>query len=216
MSRHEMLSIDAILGMGPVMPVIVIDRVDDAVPLAKALLDGGLKTIEITLRTQAALGAIEAVASHCPEICVGAGTILSASQARSAADAGARFGVSPGTTPQVIEGCAAAKLPLLPGGASLSEIMLLLEAGFSAIKFFPAVAAGGTAFVKSLASPLPQVTICPTGGITATTAPDWLALPNVRCLGGSWVAPQPLIAEQDFAAISALAREAAELGKATD
>lgn len=200
-----------ILDLGPVMPVIVIDEAKDALPLANALLAGGLKTIEITLRTPAALGAIEAIASKRPEICVGAGTIMSASLAQEARNAGATFAVSPGTTPAIVAGCAAANLPLLPGASTVSEIMVLRESGFTAMKFFPASAAGGTAFVKSLASPLPKITICPTGGISAVTAPDWLALPNVRCLGGSWVAPQTLIADQQFTTIETLAREAAAL-----
>ncbi len=203
--------IEDILDLGPVMPVIVIDEAKDALPLANALLAGGLKTIEITLRTPAALGAIEAIASKRPEICVGAGTIMSASLAQEARNAGATFAVSPGTTPAIVAGCAAANLPLLPGASTVSEIMVLRESGFTAMKFFPASAAGGTAFVKSLASPLPKITICPTGGISAMTAPDWLALPNVRCLGGSWVAPQTLIADQQFTTIETLAREAAAL-----
>ena len=211
MSNNPNETIERILDLGPVMPVIVIDDTKDALPLADALLAGGLKTIEITLRTPAALGAIEAVASQRPEIHVGAGTVVSASLAKASRDAGAAFAVSPGTTPAVVDGCAAANLPLLPGASTVSEIMTLHEVGFTAMKFFPASAAGGTAFVKSLASPLPQITICPTGGISAETAPDWLALPNVRCLGGSWVAPQKLIADQQFAAIEKLAREAATL-----
>ena len=203
--------IEGILDLGPVMPVIVIDDAKDALPLADALLAGGLKTIEITLRTPAALAAIEAIASHRPEICVGAGTVVSASLAETARRAGAGFAVSPGTTPAVVAGCAAAGLPLLPGASTVSEIMTLHEAGFTAMKFFPASAARGTAFVKSLAGPLPQITICPTGGISTETAPEWLALPNVRCLGGSWVAPQNLISGQQFATIETLAREAAAL-----
>lgn len=208
---QDAVTIAEILKMGPVMPVIVIDRAKDAVPLAEALLAGGLKTIEVTLRTPAALEAIEAVAAACPDICVGAGTVISRETAKNAANAGARFAVSPGTTPTIIEACNDAGLPLLPGASSVSEIIALNDAGFNAIKFFPAMAAGGTAFVKSLASPLPKVTVCPTGGITVATAPAWLALPNVPCLGGSWVAPQGLITAQDFAKIEELAREAVAL-----
>ena len=203
--------IEGILDLGPVMPVIVIDDIKDALPLADAFLAGGLKTIEITLRTPAALGAIEAVASLRPEIHVGAGTVVSASLATASRNAGAAFAVSPGTTSAVVDGCAAVNLPLLPGVSTVSEIMTLHELGFTAMKFFPASSAGGASFVRSIANPLPQITICPTGGISAETAPDWLAMPNVRCLGGSWVAPQKLIAEQQFAAIEKLAREAATL-----
>ena len=203
--------IEGILDLGPVMPVIVIDDIKDALPLADAFLAGGLKTIEITLRTPAALGAIEAVASLRPEIHVGAGTVVSASLATASRNAGAAFAVSPGTTSAVVDGCAAVNLPLLPGVSTVSEIMTLHELGFTAMKFFPASSAGGASFVRSIANPLPQITICPTGGISAETAPNWLAMPNVRCLGGSWVAPQKLIAEQQFAAIEKLAREAATL-----
>lgn len=204
-------SIPEILAMGPVMPVIVIDRAEDGVALADALLAGGLKTIEITLRTPAALGAIKAIAHARPNICIGAGTVISAELATAAKEAGAHFAVSPGTTQAVIDGCAAADLPLLPGASTVSEMMHMLEAGFTAMKFFPASAAGGTSFIKSLASPLPQITICPTGGISAATAPEWLALPNVKCVGGSWVAPQSLINAGDFTAIETLARDAAAL-----
>ena len=204
-------SITKILALGPVMPVIVIDRAEDGVALADALLAGGLKTIEITLRTPAALGAIKAIAEARRDICIGAGTVISAELAKAAKEAGAHFAVSPGTTQAVIDGCAAADLPLLPGASTVSEMMHMLESGFTAMKFFPASAAGGTSFVKSLASPLPQITICPTGGISAVTAPGWLALPNVKCVGGSWVAPQNLINAGDFATIETLARDAASL-----
>ena len=200
-----------ILALGPVMPVIVIDDSQHAVPLAEALLEGGLKTIEITLRTPAALDAIRAVAAACPGITIGAGTVTGAALATAARDAGATFAVSPGTTTAVIEGCRDAGLPLLPGAASVSEIMALQEHGFDAVKFFPANAAGGPSFIKSLISPLPGISVCPTGGITEATAPDWLALANIPCVGGSWVAPQADIAAGKFAAIAARARTAAAL-----
>jgi len=200
-----------ILALGPVMPVIVIDDSQHAVPLAEALLEGGLKTIEITLRTPAALDAIRAVAAACPGITIGAGTVTGAALATAARDAGATFAVSPGTTTAVIEGCRDAGLPLLPGAASVSEIMALQEHGFDAVKFFPANAAGGPSFIKSLISPLPGISVCPTGGITEATAPDWLALANIPCVGGSWVAPQADIAAGHFDAITARARAAAAL-----
>lgn len=206
-----MTSILQILKLGPVMPVIVIDDSAHAIPLAKALLEGGIKTIEITLRTPAALESIRAVADACPQITVGAGTVNSASLAAASRAAGAAFAVSPGTTQAVIDGCAAAGLPLLPGAASASEMMSLHEQGFDCVKFFPANAAGGTAFIKALASPLPDISICPTGGITEATAPDWLALANVPCVGGSWVAPRDAIADGAFEAITERARAAAAL-----
>jgi len=206
-----MPTIKDILALGPVMPVIVIDDSQHAVPLAEALLEGGLKTIEITLRTPAALDAIRAVAAACPGITIGAGTVTGAALATAARDAGATFAVSPGTTTAVIEGCRDAGLPLLPGAASVSEIMVLQEYGFDAVKFFPANAAGGTGFIKSLISPLPGISVCPTGGITEATAPDWLALANIPCVGGSWVAPQADIAAGKFDAIATRARAAAAL-----
>ena len=206
-----MPTIHDILALGPVMPVIVIDDSQHAVPLAEALLRGGLKTIEITLRTPAALESIRAVAAACPDITIGAGTVTRPDLATAARDAGAGFAVSPGTTPAVIEGCRAAGLPLLPGASSVSEIMALQEAGFEAVKFFPANAAGGPGFIKSLISPLPGISVCPTGGITEATAPDWLALANVPCVGGSWVAPQADIAAGAFDAIAARAGIAAAL-----
>ena len=205
------MTIHDILKLGPVMPVIVIDSADQAEPLADALLAGGIRTAEITLRTPAAIKAIEKMARNCPDITVGAGTVRTARDAQIAADAGSRFVVSPGTTPSILEGCQSAELPLLPGAASVSEMMALAEKGYSVQKFFPANAAGGISFIKSLSSPLPDLTFCPTGGITETTAPDWLALPNIACVGGSWIAPQALIESGDFAKITNRARVAAHL-----
>ena len=205
------MTIHDILKLGPVMPVIVIDSADQAEPLADALLAGGIRTAEITLRTPAAIKAIEKMARNCPDITVGAGTVRTARDAQIAADAGSRFVVSPGTTPSILEGCQSAELPLLPGAASVSEMMALAEQGYSVQKFFPANAAGGISFIKSLSSPLPDLTFCPTGGITETTAPDWLALPNIACVGGSWIAPQALIESGDFAKITNRARVAANL-----
>ena len=200
-----------ILKLGPVMPVIVIDSADQAEPLADALLAGGVRTAEITLRTPAAIKAIEKMARNCPDITVGAGTVRTARDAQISADAGSRFVVSPGTTSSILEGCQSAGLPLLPGAASVSEMMALAEQGYSVQKFFPANAADGISFIKSLSSPLPDLTFCPTGGITEITAPDWLALPNIVCVGGSWIAPQALIESGDFAKITNRARVAAHL-----
>lgn len=207
-----MADIRSILALGPVMPVIVIDDAADAVPLAEALLEGGLQTIEITLRTDAALDAMAEIAHHCPDMVIGAGTVLEKDHARMAKQAGAVFAVSPGATPALIEGCADVGLDLLPGAASASEAMALYEQGFDALKFFPAVPAGGASFLKSLASPLPQITFCPTGGITQQTAPDFLALDNVGCVGGSWLATRVDIANKDFKTITERAKMAASLG----
>lgn len=205
------MTIDDVLALGHVMPVIVIDDADKAVPLAETLLANGIRTIEITLRTPAALDSIAAIADQCPDMVVGAGTILSPELAQASASAGARFVVSPGSTEAVVTGCQDADVPLLPGASTVSEMMTLAEQGFHAIKFFPATAAGGPNFIKSLASPLPHLTFCPTGGITEATAPDWLSLPNVPCLGGSWIAPATLINDGDWDTIGAHAKAASQL-----
>lgn len=210
------MQISDVIAAGCVMPVIVIDDARDAAALGDALLEGGIRTAEITLRTAAALDAITAMAKSCPDLMVGAGTILAAEQARQVRDAGGCFAVSPGATDALITACGAADLPLLPGATSVSEIMQLGEKGFSLLKFFPASAAGGVDFLKALISPLPQFQFCPTGGITLATAPDWLALDNVPCLGGSWIAPRDVIAENDFAAIKQNAITAAALKKHGD
>ena len=206
-----MANIRSILALGPVMPVIVIDDADDAVPLAEALLAGGLSTIEVTLRTPAALDAMAAIAKSCPDMVIGAGTVLEGADARRARDAGAVFAVSPGATPQLISGCAEVGLDLLPGATSASEAMVLLEQGFDALKFFPAVPSGGAPFLKSLASPLPQITFCPTGGITQDSASDFLSLDNVMCVGGSWLASRTDIHNKEFAKITERAKAAASL-----
>ena len=206
-----MANIRSILALGPVMPVIVIDDADDAVPLAEALLAGGLSTIEVTLRTPAALDAMAAIAKSCPDMVIGAGTVLEGADARRARDAGAVFAVSPGATPQLISGCAEVGLDLLPGATSASEAMVLLEQGFNALKFFPAVPSGGAPFLKSLASPLPQITFCPTGGITQDSASDFLSLDNVMCVGGSWLASRTDIHNKEFAKITERAKAAASL-----
>ena len=207
------MNIQNIIAAGRIMPVIVIDKARDASALGNALLEGGIKTAEVTLRTPEALDAIEAMARACPDLLVGAGTVMSAENAARVRDAGGGFAVSPGATDALIEGCKAASLPLLPGASTVSEMMALGEKGFSVLKFFPATAAGGLNFLKALISPLPQFQFCPTGGITLATAPDWLALGNIPCLGGSWVAPQKLIAEQNFKAIAENARAASQIGQ---
>ncbi|MFT4242304.1 MAG: bifunctional 4-hydroxy-2-oxoglutarate aldolase/2-dehydro-3-deoxy-phosphogluconate aldolase [Acidovorax sp.] len=198
---------------GPVIPVIVIDRVEDALPLAEALLAGGVRVLEVTLRTAAALPAIEAIARQLPEAVVGVGTVLHADDARRASEAGARFAVSPGYTPEVGSACKALGLPLLPGVATSSEIMAALADGFSFLKLFPAEAVGGVALLKAWASPFGGVGFCPTGGITSATAPGYLALPNVYCVGGSWLTPADAVRAGDWARITALAKAAQGLRK---
>jgi 2-dehydro-3-deoxyphosphogluconate aldolase/(4S)-4-hydroxy-2-oxoglutarate aldolase len=193
------------------MPVVVVDDLADAVPLARALVAGGLPAIELTLRTPVALDAIAAIASEVPEILVGAGTILTPAQARQAADAGARFLVSPGATPALLTGMAATGLPFLPGTSTVSEVLAVLEAGCTEMKFFPAEASGGTAWLSSIASPVPDARFCPTGGITAATAASYLALPNVGCVGGSWLTPADVVRRRDWAEVTHRAASAAAL-----
>ncbi len=205
------MSISKILSLGPVMPVIVIEQANHAIPLGEALLTGGIKTIEITLRTSAALNAIEQLAKHLPEIYVGAGTILTKENAAQAKNSGAKFCVSPGTTSSIIDACDECNISLLPGASTVSEMLTLSEAGFSEIKFFPASAAGGIPFIKSLLSPLPNLKFCPTGGISYETASGWLSLVNVSCVGGSWIAPAKDINDQNFSEITARAKQATKL-----
>lgn len=195
----------------PVIPVLKIDRLADAVPLARALARGGLPAIEITLRTPAALDAIRAASAEVPEALVGAGTILNAAQFAEAEAAGARFIVSPGATPALFAAAGETTVPLLPGAITPGELMAAAESGYSLLKFFPAEQAGGTAFLKSLASPFGGIRFCPTGGIGANNATDYLSLPNVVCVGGSWVAPDGLVAAGKWDEIEALARAASAL-----
>jgi 2-dehydro-3-deoxyphosphogluconate aldolase/(4S)-4-hydroxy-2-oxoglutarate aldolase len=196
---------------GPVIPVIVIHRLEDAVPLAQALVAGGVRVLEVTLRTPVALEAMRAIAREVPQAIVGAGTIRSADDARAALDAGCRFGVSPGYTRAVGEACARIGLPLLPGVATASEVMTANADGYRFLKFFPATAAGGIPMLKALAGPFTDVVFCPTGGITPLTALQFLALPNVVVCGGSWLTPQDAVGAQDWARITALAKDAAAL-----
>lgn len=195
----------------PVIPVIVLDDAKDAVPMAKALVAGGLPAIEITLRTDAALESIRRVAAEVPDALVGAGTILNAAQFDEAVEAGSKFIVSPGLTPELVDAAEGSPVPLLPGAVTSSEIMAALEDGYSLLKFFPAEQAGGAAYLKSLSSPFGGVKFCPTGGVSATNAADYLSLPNVLCVGGSWVAPKDAVAAGDWDRVTALAKEAAGL-----
>jgi 2-dehydro-3-deoxyphosphogluconate aldolase/(4S)-4-hydroxy-2-oxoglutarate aldolase len=197
----------------PVIPVLKIDDAKHAAPLARALAKGGLRVIEITMRTSAALEAIRRAASEVPDAVVGAGTILNARQFDEAAEAGSKFIVSPGCTSQLFAAARDSDVPLLPGAITPGEMMAALEEGLDFLKFFPAEQAGGAAFLKSLASPFAGLRFCPTGGVSVKNAPDYLALPNVICVGGSWVAPDDAVKSGDWALIETLAREAAELGR---
>lgn len=193
-----------------VVPVLVIDDLAHAAPLARALVAGGLPALEVTLRTPCALDAIRAMA-EVPGGVVGAGTLLTPADVKAAKAAGAKFGVSPGATQRLLDACAEHDLPLLPGAVTASEVMVLLEMGYTVQKFFPAEQSGGAAFLKSVGSPIPQVSFCPTGGISLKNARDYLALKTVLCVGGSWVAPKEAMVRGDWAAITSLAAEAAAL-----
>ncbi len=201
---------EEICRLAPIIPVLVVDDVAHAAPLARALVAGGLPTLEVTLRTKAALDVIAAMAEVAGGV-VGAGTLITPADVKAAKAAGARFGVSPGATDALLDACEDEGLPLLPGAATASEAMRLLERGYRVQKFFPAEAAGGAPFLKSLASPLPQIRFCPTGGISPQNAESYLSLPNVICAGGSWIAPKDMVTKGDWAGIEALARTAAAL-----
>lgn len=200
------------LDVSPVIPVVVIDDVDTAVPLARALAAGGVRIVEVTLRSEAALTAIERIAAELPDVLVGAGTLTTSAQVKDAVGAGARFLVSPGSTPTLLDAMASTGLPYLPGVSTASEVLALLERGITEMKFFPAEAAGGHSFLKALTGPLPQARFCPTGGITPLNAADYLALPTVGCVGGSWLSPADAVATGDWTCVTQLATQAASLG----
>ena len=206
-----MLDTLSLASHGPVIPVIVLQRVQDAVPMAEALLAGGVKVLEVTLRTAVALHCIEAIAKALPEAVVGAGTVRTAADAKAALAAGARFAVSPGYTTEIGLACRQLGLPLLPGVATAGEVMAASAEGLSFLKFFPAVQAGGLAMLKALAGPFPDILFCPTGGISIETAPQFLALGNVKVCGGSWLTPADAVAAGDWARTTRLARQAQDL-----
>ena len=210
--RHSEATV-ALLRRTPVIPVLTVKDVEDALVQARALIAGGLTVLEITLRTPAATKAVTALAKTFPNALIGAGTIVESSQIESAANAGAGFLVSPGMTPRLLEAAMRSPVPFLPGAATASEALALRERGFHALKFFPAEPAGGARYLASLAGPLPDLIFCPTGGIDAQNAKNYLALPNVACVGGSWMAAPGLLAARDFGKVEQLAREAAALGR---
>ncbi|WP_170332678.1 bifunctional 4-hydroxy-2-oxoglutarate aldolase/2-dehydro-3-deoxy-phosphogluconate aldolase [Ruegeria arenilitoris] len=199
-----------ICALAPIVPVLVVDDAAHARPLAEALVAGGLPALEVTLRTPAALDVIREMAQVAGGV-VGAGTLVTPDDVRAAKEAGAQFGVSPGATDALIATCEAEGLPLLPGAATASEAMRLLEQGYDMLKFFPAEASGGAPALKAIGAPLPQISFCPTGGVSPTNAKDYLSLSNVVCAGGSWVAPKQMVLDGDWVGIEALAREAAKL-----
>jgi 2-dehydro-3-deoxyphosphogluconate aldolase/(4S)-4-hydroxy-2-oxoglutarate aldolase len=203
----------SLMALAPVIPVLTVQNVEDGLAQAKALVAGGLYAIEVTLRTSSALAAIAAIAKQVPGAVVGAGTIMSPDQIDEAVAAGARFLVSPGATPKLAQAAARSPVPFLPGCSTVSEAMALRELGFRALKLFPAEAVGGARFLASLAAPLPDMRFCPTGGIDLAKAPDYLKLPNVACVGGSWMLPKEALARGDYSSVETLSREAAGLGR---
>ena len=200
-----------LVSYGPVIPVIVINRLEDAVPMAQALVDGGVRVLEVTLRTPIALKCMEAIARSVPDAILGAGTVRSAADAQAAKDVGCTFAVSPGYTSAIGEACRKIGLPLLPGTATGSEVMQANADGYFFLKFFPAMQAGGIAMLKAFAGPFTDVVFCPTGGITVETAPQFLALPNVKVCGGSWLTPADAVESKDWARITRLAKQASAL-----
>lgn len=212
-ARHSQ-RVDAVFARAPVVPVITIERLEDALPLCRALVDNGLPVLEVTLRTACALDAIALLARELPQACVGAGTVLCEADLRRVEAAGAQFAISPGCTDALYAAAKACAIPLIPGIATASELMRGLEHGWQRFKFFPAEASGGVAALKGFAGPLPMARFCPTGGIDAAKAPAYLALPNVACVGGSWMLPSDAIKAGDWERIGRLARDAAALARA--
>ncbi|WP_300682218.1 bifunctional 4-hydroxy-2-oxoglutarate aldolase/2-dehydro-3-deoxy-phosphogluconate aldolase [Nocardioides sp.] len=200
-----------LLSIAPVIPVVVIEEIEHAVPVAKALVEGGLPVIELTLRTPVALEAMRAISAEVPEIILGAGTVTTPELAKASAAAGASFLVSPGATPKLLDGMFETELPFLPGTATVSEVLAVLEAGITSMKFFPAAAIGGATFLASLPTVVPTARFCPTGGIRTTNARTYLDLPNVGCVGGTWITPADALAAGDWDRIRDLAAEAAAL-----
>ena len=197
-----------LLQHSPVMPVIVIKDIDTAVDLARALVAGGIRSLEVTLRSDAALEAIRVMSEAVPEALVGVGTVRTPRQLEAALNAGAKFGVSPGLTPELAQAAAASGIPFLPGVATASESMYAADRGFTEQKLFPAEAVGGMALLKALHGPLPDISFCPTGGVNAANAARYIALPNVKCVGGSWLTPDAMVSAKDWASITDLARQA--------
>lgn len=214
-NQHWKIQPNDVLTAGPVMPVMVIKNLDDAVPLAKALVEGGIRVLEITLRTPVALEAIKRISQEVEGAIVGAGTIANPAQLQAAADAGAVFAISPGITPSLLSAAVNGNIALIPGIATLSELMLGMEFGLDHFKFFPAEAAGGIPMLKSIAGPFPQATFCPTGGISPDNYLAYLKLPNVACVGGSWLAPQDALNAKDWSQVTELARQAIVNAKPT-
>jgi 2-dehydro-3-deoxyphosphogluconate aldolase/(4S)-4-hydroxy-2-oxoglutarate aldolase len=207
-----MADANGLLQVSPVIPVVTIDDPQHAVPIAKALAEGGIPIIELTLRTESALTSLKLIANEVPEILVGAGTVLTPGQAYAAVSAGAQFLVSPGVTPSLLDYMLTLNTPVLPGVATVGEVMAVLERGIGDMKFFPAGPAGGPSYLAAIGAPIPHVRFCPTGGVSLASAPEYLKLPNVSCVGGSWLTPRNAVETNDWNQITALARQASMLG----
>ena len=210
MSQSRQGRLADVLALGPIVPVITIDRLGDAVPLARALVAGGVRLLEITLRTPAGMAGAEAIIRDVPDAVVGVGTVLTPTDLRRAVEIGARFALSPGATPALLDAAATAEIPFMPGVATASELMEAMARGFDVVKFFPATAAGGLPYLKALAGPFPQAQFCPTGGLTEGNAAEWLAQPNVVAVGGSWLTPAAEVAAGQWDAIEARAARGRE------
>ena len=208
MTKNWKVSSEEVFSQGPVVPVLVIKDVKHAVPLAKALIAGGIRVLEVTLRTPAALAAISAIAKEVPDALIGAGTVTNREQLKQVQDAGALFAISPGMTPDLLAAGNEGNIALIPGVSSISELMKAVDFGYTHLKFFPAEASGGIKALKAIGGPFPQIAFCPTGGISPTNYLDYLALPNVRCAGGSWLAPDDAVEAGDWARVTELARQA--------
>jgi 2-dehydro-3-deoxyphosphogluconate aldolase/(4S)-4-hydroxy-2-oxoglutarate aldolase len=207
MNNWEITSAD-VFSQGPVVPVLVIERLEDALPIARALMEGGIKVLEVTLRTQAALAVIETIAKEIPEAYIGAGTVTNREQLKAVTDAGAKFAISPGLTADLLVAGREGTIPLIPGISNISDLMKANDAGYDHLKFFPAEAAGGVKALKSIGGPFPNTVFCPTGGIGLNNYEEYLALANVRCVGGSWVAPNDAIENKQWHILTALAKQA--------
>ncbi|MBU2918577.1 bifunctional 4-hydroxy-2-oxoglutarate aldolase/2-dehydro-3-deoxy-phosphogluconate aldolase [Psychrosphaera sp. F3M07] len=206
--RNWLIDSAEVFAAGPVVPVLVIENVEDAVPIAEALMAGGIKVLEVTLRTKAAIDVIREIATHCPDAIIGAGTVTNAAQLKQVTEAGAKFAISPGLTPDLLDAGNAGSISLIPGIASISELMIGLDKGYSHFKFFPAEASGGVQSLKSIGGPFPDVRFCPTGGINPGNYKDYLALSNVMCCGGSWLCPDDIIKGKRWSEITELAKKA--------
>jgi 2-dehydro-3-deoxyphosphogluconate aldolase/(4S)-4-hydroxy-2-oxoglutarate aldolase len=211
MMNNWTFSSEEIFNQGPVVPVLVIENVEDAVPIAKALIAGGINVLEVTLRTEAAMDVIRAIAKALPDVYIGAGTVTNREQLKAVTEAGAKFAISPGLTADLLQAGKEGTIPLIPGVSNISDLMKAKDAGYNHLKFFPAEAAGGVKALKSIGGPFPDITFCPTGGISPSNYKEYLALPNVKCCGGSWLAPADVIESKQWSKITELAKQAVKV-----